>query len=99
MNLTPDEEELKFTLDFIVQACIDKAIVDDPLIALEVAIDELVALFQSEKQKNDNRAMYLLHSILSDDVDSTLDHSDIEQMFSEALKQTKEQTTAKKEEA
>lgn len=67
----------------------DKLDLAYPITATE---DDLVALIKEQTRlariERDNNARYVLHSILSDDVDSELDHSDIEALFEVRLTTT-----------
>lgn len=60
--------------------------------ALETATQAIQKLVDEEcikaRIERDNNARYVLHSILSDDVDSELDHSDIEALFEVRLTTT-----------
>ena len=53
--------------------------------AIQKLVDEECIKARIER---DNNARYVLHSILSDDVDSELDHSDIEALFEVRLTTT-----------
>lgn len=62
-----------------------------PAEARRYIISSITRLVDSAVLEAENNARYLLHSILSSDVDSELDHSDIEEMFVEGLQQSKQE--------
>ena len=62
--------------------------------AIQKLVDEECIKARIER---DNNARYVLHSILSDDVDSELDHSDIEALFEVRLTTTESPLKPKKE--